>query len=201
MPQTKSQSIATTIAVPGMARKIVMRDPKSLKPFDRNARVHSDRQVDKICVSIRRFGFLVPLLIDEASGNEIIAGHGRQLAALKMVLDRVPTINSDWLNEDERRAYRIADNKLTLDATWDDEILAAELADLDIGGFDLSSIGFSAGELKGMGIGGLGDGGDAGDGQVPERWAVIVDCVDEADQVALIARLEAEGRKVRGAVG
>jgi ParB-like chromosome segregation protein Spo0J len=189
------------VILPGIASEIVMRDPRTLKPFQRNARFHSEKQVDQIMASIRRFGFTVPLLIDVEGGCEIIAGHGRQLAALRLGLEEVPTMDAGWLSEPERRAYRLADNRIALSADWDETLLTEELARLLEDDFDLTEAGFTEGDLKNLGIGGLGDGGDAPEQHATEMWSVIVECADEADQIEMINRLLAEGRKVKAANG
>lgn len=115
-----------------------------LVPYDRNARTHSEAQVSQIAQSIAQFGFNNPVLIDSSSG--IIAGHGRYQAARKLKLATVPVIVLDHLTDAQRRAYIIADNKLALNAGWDEELLAAELRDLDAD-FDLALTGFNADEL------------------------------------------------------
>lgn len=113
-------------------------------PFAMNSRTHSDEQVGQIAASIREFGFTNPILIDEE--NNVIAGHGRILAARKLGLDEVPAVCVTGLDERKRRALVIADNKLALNAGWDDEILQNELKDLaeDYGGL----MGFSNEELE-----------------------------------------------------
>jgi ParB-like chromosome segregation protein Spo0J len=183
---------------PPLAGKIILRRLDELIPFAKNSRKHSERQIAQIAASIREFGFTAPILTD-AAGN-IVAGHGRVLAARKLGLVKIPTIDVSYMSAAQRRAYVIADNKLALNATWDDQMLAVELADLGAAGFDLGLVGFSAGELKGLGIGGM-VAGDAPHEDVPGTWAVVVECEDEEDQVELITRLEAEGRKCKGAIG
>jgi len=135
-----------------------------LRGYDRNARTHSAEQVAQIVASIQEFGFTNPLLI--AGDGEIIAGHGRLLAAQELELREVPVVVLDHLTADQRRAYVIADNQLALNAGWDEELLSAELTDLDGLGFDLSLVGFSEAELGSL-MGGedpLGDDdGSAGD--------------------------------------
>lgn len=111
-----------------------------LKPYKRNARTHSPAQVDQIAASIREFGFTNPVLID-ATGN-IIAGHGRVMAAKQMGLKEVPCLEVSWLTEDQKRAYVLADNQLALNAGWDWDTVRMELADLDLSGFDVKLIGF-----------------------------------------------------------
>lgn len=116
-----------------------------LKPYAKNARTHSDAQVQKIAASIAEFGFTNPILVDSSDG--IIAGHGRLMAAQLLDMDSVPVVVLDYLTDAQRRAYIIADNRLALDAGWDEDVLAAELADLDVEGFDLSLTGFTDDEL------------------------------------------------------
>ena len=116
-----------------------------LIPYARNSRSHSDAQVAQVAASIREFGFTNPVLIDGADG--IIAGHGRVLAARKLGLDKVPCIRLAHLTETQKRAYIIADNKLALNAGWDEEMLALELAELREVDFDLGLLGFDEEEL------------------------------------------------------
>jgi ParB-like chromosome segregation protein Spo0J len=120
----------------------------SLIPYARNSRTHSDEQVAQIAASIREFGFTNPVLVDAEGG--IIAGHGRVLAARKLGMTKVPVIELGHLTETQRRAYVIADNKLALNAGWDEELLRLELDDLAADGFDLPLTGFSLGELAAM---------------------------------------------------
>lgn len=116
-----------------------------LVPYDRNARTHSEAQVAQIAASITQFGFNNPILVDSSSG--IIAGHGRLQAARKLGLASVPVIVLDHLTDAQRRAYILADNKLALNAGWDEELLLAELRDLDEM-IDLQLTGFDANELE-----------------------------------------------------
>jgi len=117
-----------------------------LIPYARNSRTHSDAQVAQIAASIKEFGFTNPVLIDET--GSIIAGHGRVMAARKLAITDVPSIRLTHLTEAQKKAYIIADNKLALNAGWDDEMLAVELTDLKDMGFDLDLTGFSVKELK-----------------------------------------------------
>ena len=128
---------------------------EALIPYARNSRTHSEAQVAQIAGSIREFGFTNPVLIDGAGG--IIAGHGRVMAARKIGLEQVPCIRLDYLTEAQRRAYVIADNKLAMNAGWDDEMLRLELLDLQDAGFDLDLTGFDAGEIEAI-INGVEDG-------------------------------------------
>lgn len=116
-----------------------------LRPSSRNARVHSAVQVAQIAESIKRFGFTNPLLI--SSDNEIVAGHGRWEGAKKAGLLEVPTLRLSHLTPAERRAYMLADNKLALNASWDEEILASELRELAELDFEVPSLGFSLSEM------------------------------------------------------
>lgn len=117
-----------------------------LVPYERNARTHSDEQVDQIAASIQEFGFTNPILVD--SKNGIIAGHGRLAAANKIGLEQVPVIVLDSLTDAQRRAYIIADNKLALNAGWDLSMLGREIEQLEEEGFDLDLLGFSDAELE-----------------------------------------------------
>ena len=128
-----------------MAKRIELWPLERLVPYARNARTHSAAQVAQIAASIAEFGFTNPILVDSADG--IVAGHGRLLAARKLGLAEVPVIVLDHLSETQRRAYVLADNRLALNAGWDDEVLAAELAALEADGFDLGVVGFSEHEL------------------------------------------------------
>ena len=119
-----------------------------LVPYARNSRTHSPQQVDKIAASIREFGFLNPIIVDGRNG--IVAGHGRVMAAQKLGLSELPVIDASHLSEAQKRAYVIADNRLALDAGWDNEMLKIELQDLEADGFDLSLTGFEIGELTAL---------------------------------------------------
>ncbi len=120
----------------------------ALIPYVRNSRTHSDAQVAQIAASIREFGFTNPVLVDEANG--IIAGHGRVLAARKLGMQDVPAIRLAHLTEAQKRAYVIADNKLALNAGWDEELLRLELNDLQDLNFDVALTGFSTEELDAL---------------------------------------------------
>lgn len=131
-----------------LAQRIELWPVDRLKPYERNARTHAPDQVAKIAASIAEFGFTNPVLVDSADG--IIAGHGRLMAAKELGLSEVPVIVLDHLTDAQRRAYILADNKLALDAGWDNDMLAAELATLQDDGFDLELTGFSDDELAGL---------------------------------------------------
>lgn len=120
-------------------------DVKELIPYARNARTHSSAQITQIAASIKEFGFLAPIVI--AEDNTILCGHGRFYAAQKLGLKKIPCVKESHLTEAQKRAYIIADNKLSINAGWDDELLAVELSDLQGEGVDLSITGFDEKEL------------------------------------------------------
>ena len=122
----------------------------TLAPWARNARTHSKKQIRQIAASIRQFGFTNPVLIDEA--GTILAGHGRVAAAILLGMGKVPCLRIDHMSEDEKRAYVLADNKLALNAGWDEDLLAAELGALlsvDLH-FEAGITGFSIPEIDGI---------------------------------------------------
>lgn len=125
--------------------EVTYRKVEDLIPYARNARTHSDEQVARIASSIKEFGWTNPIIIDGENG--IVAGHGRTLAARKLGLEEVPCIELKNLTETQKRAYILADNRLALDAGWDNEMLALELGDLKDAGVDLELTGFSDEEL------------------------------------------------------
>ena len=127
---------------------IVTRKVEALIPYARNSRTHSDEQVAQIAASVREFGWTNPVLIDGENG--IIAGHGRVLAARKLGIDDIPCIELAGLTDTQRRAYIIADNKLGLNAGWDDELLAIEFAELADAGFDNLLTGFTQDEIDAL---------------------------------------------------
>ena len=120
--------------------KIVQRETEVLKPYENNPRQHSEAQLDRLVRSIKEFGFTNPILIDDDCN--VIAGHGRLLAAELMGLAQVPTITLGHLTAEQRRAYVIADNQLALNSTWDDDVLQAELQALGEAGYDLTLLGW-----------------------------------------------------------
>jgi DNA modification methylase len=112
-----------------------------LIPYARNARTHDEQQVAQIAASIREWGWTNPVLV--AEDGTIIAGHGRVLAARKLSIADVPVMIATGWTEEQKRAYTIADNKLTLNGGWDNDLLALELGELEVLGFDLDFVGFS----------------------------------------------------------
>ena len=126
--------------------RIERRPIEALIPYARNSRTHSDEQIAQIAASMREWGWTNPVLVDEDGG--IIAGHGRVMAAKRLGLKEVPVIVASGWTEAQKRAYIIADNKLALNAGWDEAMLALELGDLQELGFDTNLVGFSTDELE-----------------------------------------------------
>jgi ParB-like chromosome segregation protein Spo0J len=133
--------------------KITQKKVDSLIPYVKNSRTHSDAQVAQIAASIKEFGWTNPILVD--GDNGIIAGHGRLLAARKLGYKEVPTIELADLTETQKRAYIIADNRLALNAGWDNEMLTIELNDLLADGFALELLGFDSAEMQNLIDGGI----------------------------------------------
>ena len=164
-------------------------DVEKLIPYARNSRTHSPDQVAQIAASIKEFGFLNPVIIDGDMG--IIAGHGRVMAARKLGITELPCIDAAHLTETQKRAYIIADNKLAMNAGWDDEMLRVELQDLVDVGFDIELTGFSLDELEDL----------ATDEEIAEPkeqsyaeiFNVIIECQDEAEQESVYNKLQQEG--------
>jgi ParB-like chromosome segregation protein Spo0J len=131
--------------------RVEYRKIETLIPFARNPRTHSEAQIAKLASSIVEFGWTQPILVDGANG--IIAGHGRLAAARKLDLPEVPVIELGHLTPAQKRAYVIADNRLALDAGWDEELLSLELAELSESGYDLTMTGFSNEEIEELLVG------------------------------------------------
>ena len=130
------------------ADKIERRSVDALIPYARNARTHSDEQVAQIAASIKEWGWTTPVLIDE--DGEIIAGHGRVMAARKLGIEEVPTMTATGWSKAQKQAYVLADNQLPQNAGWDMDLLKVEMQDLSGEGFDLSLIGFGDDMLANM---------------------------------------------------
>jgi DNA modification methylase len=142
----------------------------SLKPWPRNARTHSKKQIKQIADSITRFGFTNPVLVDR--DNTILAGHGRVAAAKLLELTEVPCVRLDHMTQAQKRAYVLADNKLALNAGWDEEFLAEELEAIlgHDAGFDISITGFSLAEVDSLIEGkSVEEDGDPADDLLPEE--------------------------------
>lgn len=121
---------------------------ETLIPYARNARTHTPEQIDKVASSIKEFGFLNPVIISQDDG--ILAGHCRVMAAKKLGLKTVPCVRETFLTDAQKRAYILADNRLALDAGWDEELLRVELGELQDLDFNLDVMGFSEEELDAL---------------------------------------------------
>ena len=133
---------------PALANRIEVWPVERLVPYAKNARTHSDEQVAQIAASVAEFGFNNPVLVDTSAG--IIAGHGRVLAARKLGMDQVPVVVLDHLSETQKRAFIIADNRISENARWDDAILRGEVGELKDAELDLALLGFSENELTAL---------------------------------------------------
>lgn len=163
-------------------------DTDSLIPYVNNARKHSDDQVSEIAASIKEFGFNNPILIDGRKG--IIAGHGRVMAAKKLGLDKVPTIELSHLSDAQRRAYILADNRLAEKAEWDFELVQVELEALKDEDFNISLTGF---DLDADVPSDDARGGDIKEIPLQGNFGVIVMCEDELEQESVFNRLTDQG--------
>lgn len=173
------------------ALKITYLPLDKLLPYARNSRTHSDEQVAQIAGSIKEFGFTNPVLVDSDGG--IIAGHGRVMAARKLGMDKVPTICLGHLTETQRRAYVIADNKLALNAGWDDALLRVEFAALQDADFDLSKMGFSGKEIADL-LGVEDDSGDDNDEPSDEsKNLLLIECQGERELEKLFEEMQERG--------
>ena len=123
-------------------------DIEKLVPYVNNARTHSQEQINKLRSSIREFGFINPVIIDKDYG--VIAGHGRIMAAKEEGIKEVPCVFADHLNEAQKKAYILADNRMALDAGWDEELLRVEIESLEDYGFNVELTGFSTEELSSL---------------------------------------------------
>ena len=157
------------------------RKVEALIPYARNPRTHSEAQIAKIAASIVEYGWTNPVLVDGASG--IIAGHGRLAAARKLGLDQVPVIELAHLTTAQKRALVIADNRLALDAGWDEEMLALEIAELSESGYDLALTGFDDSEIERLLSTSLDDDTAATEEDTPESSADDTDDVPDTPAV------------------
>jgi ParB-like chromosome segregation protein Spo0J len=165
-----------------MKPKIEHVEIESLIPYARNSRTHSDAQTAQIAASIKEFGFTNPVLIDQEGG--IIAGHGRVMAARKLKLAEVPCIRLGHLTDTQKRAYVIADNKLALNAGWDNEMLQVEFADLTELGFNLDLTGFSSEEINALKLPDFDPATEDEQGKLDEldpKWICCPKCGSEFD--------------------
>jgi len=178
---------------PAMTPQLV--DISKLTNYPRNSRKHSADQVAEIAKSIQTFGFTFPVLQDEA--GTIIAGHGRIMAAKKLGLKQVPVITATGWSEAQKRAYVIADNKLTDNSTWDKKILAEELKEIADLGFDVTITGFDQDEIDKLEKLFQGDGADPSSQLGEMEYQIVVKCRDEMHQTELLDRFEKDGLEVK----
>ena len=164
-----------------------------LSAYETNSRTHSDDQIDQIAASITEFGFTNPILIDE--NNVIIAGHGRSEAAKQLKLDEAPCLRLSHLSEAQKKAYVIADNKLALNAGWDEELLRQEIEALRELDFDINLLGFDSIELGKMFD--EPEESELKEETYSEVFNVIIECKDEEEQEKVFNRLDTEGYKCR----
>lgn len=144
-----------------------------LTPYTRNSRTHSAAQVDQIASSITEFGFCNPVLID--AQGEIIAGHGRVMAAKQLNIEQIPCIRLGHLTDAQKRAYVIADNKLAENAGWDEELLALEIEELEQQNLNLQLLGFSDRALQKLKtLDDLGDMPSPGDDDTANKKTMVV---------------------------
>lgn len=177
------------------ADKVERRHINSIVPYARNSRTHSDEQVAQIAASIKEWGFTNPILIDV--DGEIIAGHGRLMAAQKLGLTEIPCITAVGWTDAQKKAYVIADNKLALNAGWDESLLKVEFKELGDLNFDLELTGFSLDELADL----FDDQGK--EDELPEQedynetFEVAVECDGEEEQEKIYNQLTGDGYKCR----
>src|SRR5262245_11955088 len=141
-----TQSEPAEAGRPWPAERIEFWPIERLVPYANNARVHSEADINKLVDSLRRWGWTNPVLVDEHGA--LTAGHGRVRAAAKLGLTSIPVMVARGWSEEEKRAYRLADNQLAARAVWDPDLLAKELQELGFGGFDLGLIGFEPDQLE-----------------------------------------------------
>lgn len=161
---------------------------EDLKPYENNPRNNKDA-VDYVANSIKQFGFKVPIVIDK--DNVIVCGHTRYLACKKLKINEVPCVIADDLTEEQIKAYRLADNKVSEIATWNYDLLNEELDDLI--DFDMSMYGFNDNDEVEINEKEHNDLSD----EVAETFEVIIECADEMQQEAIYTRLTSEGMKCR----
>ena len=153
-----------------------------LIPYARNARTHSDEQISQLAASIKEWGWTTPVLVDEQ--GSIIAGHGRTLAAQRLQMTEVPVMVAAGWSEAKKRAYILADNKLALNAGWDNEMLALELGEIGDLGFDLDLTGFKAEEIQALHTPDFEPGTEEDQGkldQLDPKWIACPHCGKEFD--------------------
>jgi len=168
---------------------------KHLEPYSGNSRTHSTDQIDQIVRSINEFGFTNPILLGD--GNEVVAGHGRLQAALRLNLDFVPTITLEGLTKAQRKAYVIADNQLALNAGWDFDALRIEIEDLDSLDFNLGLLGFGEQELERiLGIEEIPD-ADEFTGDSENKWQLLIEYNNENELATAYDEVTNRGLKCK----
>jgi ParB-like chromosome segregation protein Spo0J len=173
-----------------------------VRPYDGNPRTISPAAIDKVAASLQAFGWRQPLVVDAA--GVLIVGHTRLAAARKLGFAEVPVHIADTLTPDQVRAYRLADNRTHDEATWDEDALAAELAQvketdlLAVTGFDTAELDRYLAELAGAPApADAGVGATANGFEYQEKYGVIVECRDEAQQKQVFEELTAAGHQCR----
>jgi hypothetical protein len=162
-----------------------------LTAYAKNSRTHSDEQIAQLVASLREFGFTNPILIDAKNG--IIAGHGRLKAAQELGYETVPTIELGELTEQQQQAYIIADNKLALNAGWDNELLLFEIQQLQNAGFDVSLIGFNVDELKALNFDDAEIDKDFKEPSDDSRNTLLIECTGERELETLYEEMQKRG--------
>ena len=165
MTSSISQPAASSAARPWAAERVEFWAIERLILYGANARLHSAPDIDKIAASILKWGWTNPVLVDEH--GVVIAGHARVAAAARLGLKSIPVIVARGWSEDEKQAYRLADNELAARGSWDPDLLRGELRDLKFSGFDLDLIGFEPHRLEEI-LAGLGSSGLTDPDNVPE---------------------------------
>jgi ParB-like nuclease domain len=170
-----------------------------IKPYARNARLHSEDQVQQIAASMKKFGVTTPLLVDE--DGVLIFGHGRRRAAEVLGYKELPVSIARGWSEDDKKAYRIADNQLGLTSEWDLPLLQIELKELKASEFELPVLGFPELKLVAFMTNDPSSGGVTSEPLLEGlKFAVIVECLDETDQKRRLEQLDAMGLKCRALI-
>lgn len=198
-PAITPLDVEALASIDATAPTIELRKVDELVPYARNSRTHSSDQVTKIARSIRQFGFTNPILINE--DGTIIAGHGRTMAAKLLNLQTVPVIVARNWTDAMVRAYVIADNKLALDAGWDEDLLKIELSELGLSDeLDLEATGFTVDEMDKL-FGRVAADPPQTDPQLGGLvYSIVIRCESEAQQGELLERFDGEGLKAEALI-
>jgi len=176
------------------ATKIELRDIAALKPHPQNSRTHSAEQIKLICKAMRQWGWTMPVLIDE--DDFILAGHARIRAAKKNGYTKAPCLVARGWSDAQKRAYIIADNRLTENGGWDKELLGMECAALEMN-FDLDLLGFSTAQLDKL----MGREEEDGSSKLGEnKFSIVIECETEEEQTRLLTKFEEEGIECRALI-